>query len=53
MTAYVTQIAKVTVIQERTMTTKSKSAHRNAESDTHDLTTPRFEILKRKSFGIK
>lgn len=53
MTAYLTKIPKVTLIQKTTMTTKSKCADHDAESDTHYLTTPRFEMLKGKSFGTK
>lgn len=52
MTAYLTNIGKVTLIQETTTTTKSKNVDHNVESDTDDLTTPRFEMLKRKSYGI-
>lgn len=53
MTACLTKIPKVTLIQEMTMTTKSKCVDHDAERDTHYLTILRFEMLKGKSFGTK
>lgn len=41
MTAYLTKIAKVTMIEETTVTRlQNPKVDHNAESDTHDLTTP-------------